>query len=295
VRVAFFGSGSPLSAIVLGRVAKHHDVDTVVIPDQSLGRRDRLLWLFGRRPDNPLTRAARELGMPVLTYVRNEPERLSRELTARAPELITVASFPSRLPADVLRAAKRGGVNLHQSLLPRGRGPDPIFWSYYNDERETGSTVHWLDEAFDHGHIISQRPVPIARGRPSTELYFDLADIGAQQLVEAIDDIARGEDLSTLQDEAKATYEGSPLKVPWRVPFNTWGAERTWHFLAGVGAVMGPLCRDPLGELLPMGAATSYTVEAHGHAPGSHEKTSQGLRLYCPDGVVEVTRSPAPR
>jgi methionyl-tRNA formyltransferase len=295
VRVAFFGSGSPLSAIVLNRLAMHHEVVAVVIPDQRLGRRDRLRRMFGRPPDNALTRAARELGRVVLTFIREAPEKLSRELAAKRPELTAIGSFPERVPHEVLTAAERGGVNLHQSLLPRGRGPDPIFWSYYHDERETGSTVHWLDDAFDHGGIISQLPTPIARGRASTELYFDLADLGAQQLVAAIDAIARGDASSTPQDEALATYDGSPLKVPWRVPFDSWNSERTWHFLAGIGAMMGSLCRDPSGQPLPMGPATSYSLEAHQRPPGSYETTKEGLRLYCPDGVVDVTRWPARR
>jgi methionyl-tRNA formyltransferase len=290
VRVAFFGSGSPLSAIVLRRLTQRHDVVAVVVPEAQLGRRDRLLRLLGRLPKNPLVRIADELDRFVLMSARDQPEKLRRQLADRRPELIAVASYPSRLPAEVLCAAERGGVNLHQSLLPRGRGPDPIFWSYYNDERETGSTVHWIDDAFDHGHIISQLPMPIARGRPSAELYFDLAEIGAQQLADSIDAIARGDPPSSPQDDAIATYHGSPLKVPWRVPFDTWSAERTWHFLAGVGAMIGSICRAPAGELLPMGAATSYALETHGRAVGSYEKTSNGLRLYCPDGVVEVTR-----
>src|SRR5262249_10811929 len=153
----------PLSAIVLRRLAQHHDVAAVVVPDG----RDRLQHLLRRLPDNALTRVAKQFGRRVLSC--RAWEELQRQLARLAPELVVVASFPSGIPSGALAAAARGGVNLHQSLLPKGRGPDPIFWSYYNDDRETGSTVHWLDDRFDHGHIVSQRSMPIARGRPSTE------------------------------------------------------------------------------------------------------------------------------
>lgn len=294
MRIAFFGSGSPLSAIVLTALAKQHDVVAVVIPGQKLGRRDRLRRLFGLPPSNALTRVARELDKDILTFARRQPEKLTEELARRRTDFIVIGSFPARIPAAVLAAAQRGGINLHQSLLPKGRGPDPIFWSYYNDDRETGSTVHWIDETFDHGDILSQISVPIARGRANTELYFELADIGARQVVDVVDAIERGDVRSTPQDEALATYDPSPLNAPWRVLFDRWSAERTWHFLSGVGAMMGAFCRDPEGAPLPMGPATSYALEAHGRPPGTHEKLPHGLRLYCIDGVVEVlSRSPA--
>ena len=288
MRIAFFGSGSPLSAIVLSRLAEHLDVVAVVVPESRHGWRSRLRRLAGRLPDNPLVRVAKQFSRPVL--LDRGAEQVRRELIKRSPELVVVASYPSRIPASLLAVAERGGVNLHQSLLPKGRGPDPIFWSYYNDDRETGSSVHWLDERFDHGPIIAQRPMAIARGQASTELYLALAETGGQQLVEAIKAIQSGEAFSTPQDDQQATYYGSPLHVRWRVLFDSWSAERTWHFLAGVGEAMGSLCRDPAGNRLPLGAATSFSVEAHGRNPGTYETTEAGLRLFCCDGFVEVAR-----
>jgi methionyl-tRNA formyltransferase len=288
MRVAFFGSGSPLSVIVLRALARHHHVTAVVHPERRLGRRDRLRQLFGRLQDDPLTELAKELQAAILCFQRGHIDEVRGQLLAGKADLIAVASFPARIPAALLSAAALGGVNVHQSLLPRGRGPDPLFWSYYNDERQTGSTVHWLSEAFDGGDIIAQQSMPIARGRPNTELYYDLAELGARQLPEAISAIEAGTALRQPQDESLASYQPSPLKTAWTVPFDVWTAERTWHFLAGVGDMFGTLARDPHDNPLPLGAAKTYSIESHGRAPGTYERNGDSIRLYCPDGVVEA-------
>jgi len=60
----------------------------------------------------------------------------------------------------------RSGPNIHPALLPKygGRG-------YFGDrvhaavlaagERESGCTVHRVDEIYDHGEILGQRTVPV--------------------------------------------------------------------------------------------------------------------------------------
>jgi methionyl-tRNA formyltransferase len=293
VRIAFFGSGSPLSTTVLSGLSDRHEIVAVVIPDKPVGRRDPLRRLFGMLPKNPLTKIATERGAKTFGFSRNRLHSLRSHLARVRPDVIAVASFPSFIPPDVLQTAKHGGLNLHQSLLPAGRGPDPIFWSYYNDDTHAGSTIHWLDDAFDHGDILSQEAVAIARGRSCYDLYFELARLGSRQFNQAIDAVEAQHPPRQPQDESRATYHKSPFQVPWRVSFDVWNAERTWHFLSGVGAMIGALCRDPSGHLLPMGPASGYAIENHHRVPGTYETTSSGLRLFCPDGVVEVKRSPA--
>jgi len=126
--------------------------------------------------------------------------------------------------------------------------------------------------------------MPIRRGMPNTELYYDLAEVGARQLPDVIDAIERGDAPRRPQSEALATHHPSPLTTPWSVPFDVWPAERTWHFLAGVGGMFGTL-----------GRATSYSIEAHGRTPGTQERDGDTLRLYGPDGVVEVAAPASPR
>ena len=47
-----------------------------------------------------------------------------------APDLIAVSCFPFVFPPALLALPPLGVLNLHPALLPRGRGPDPLFWAF---------------------------------------------------------------------------------------------------------------------------------------------------------------------
>ena len=53
-------------------------------------------------------------------------------------------------------SVRRAALNLHPSLLPRYRGPDPVGRQLEVDDRHFGVTLHLLDNRFDRGDIVSQ-------------------------------------------------------------------------------------------------------------------------------------------
>jgi methionyl-tRNA formyltransferase len=191
------------------------------------------------------------------------------------PDLICIGTFPSILSPAILRLPLKGAINVHWSLLPRHRGPDPLFWTYVNDDRVAGVTLHWVDEGVDTGPIVLQREIALERGRRIASLYGELAAIGGQLFIEAIALIAAGNPPRAPQDERLATRERSRHAESWRIDFETWPAERVWHVLRGLGTGLVPGLS---------GTARSYKVERHERTPG----TFDGARLFCRDGYVEI-------
>jgi phosphoribosylglycinamide formyltransferase-1 len=55
-------------------------------------------------------------------------------------------------------------VNVHPSLLPAFPGARPLEQALAAGARETGVTVHLVDEGVDSGPILAQEPVPILPG-----------------------------------------------------------------------------------------------------------------------------------
>ncbi|MEZ4833421.1 MAG: formyltransferase family protein [Caldilineaceae bacterium] len=70
----------------------------------------------------------------------------------------------SHLPCGSAYAAPHGFLNLHPSLLPHYRGPDPIFWQLRDGVEPMGVTVHWMDVGVDTGDIAAQAPVALEDG-----------------------------------------------------------------------------------------------------------------------------------
>ncbi len=59
-------------------------------------------------------------------------------------------------------------VNIHPSLLPGYRGPEPIYWGLLNNESRFGLTVHYITERIDDGDVILQGHC----GRPRLPMTF---------------------------------------------------------------------------------------------------------------------------
>src|SRR5437763_10114191 len=104
-------------------------------------------------------------------------------------DLICVASFPRIIPREILARASRGGLNVHAALLPKHRGVDPLFWTFFDFDEETGVTLHWIDEGVDSGDIVAQRAWPLERGTRGVDLYMRQAEGGAEKLADAITNI----------------------------------------------------------------------------------------------------------
>jgi len=88
------------------------------------------------------------------------------------PDLIISSGFPKIFCKEILQIPSLGCINTHPSLLPKYRGMAPDFWAIINGDKETGLTVHFLDEGVDSGDIISQGKVEIS----STDTGFTLEE-----------------------------------------------------------------------------------------------------------------------
>jgi len=77
------------------------------------------------------------------------------------PDIIFSVYYRKMIPKDVLSIPHMGCVNLHPSLLPKDRGPNPVYWCIRRGDKITGTTLHYMDEGMDTGDIIDQRQVRI--------------------------------------------------------------------------------------------------------------------------------------
>lgn len=104
-------------------------------------------------------------------------------------DLIVSFSAPSIFKTELLSIPKKGCINLHCSLLPKYSGILPSFWTLYNNEKETGATVHYMDDEIDNGDILGQKSVNIL----NTDSMFDIIKrtkkVGGKLMLEVIDNI----------------------------------------------------------------------------------------------------------
>jgi len=133
-------------------------------------------------------------------------------LRALSPDLIVVSTFRQIIPEDIISIPKLGIVNIHPSLLPKYRGPTPTHWVLANREKQTGITIHFIeDERIDSGRIIAQRRLDILHSDTEGILRKKLAALSEKALVDALLLVMKEDRKAFIaQDEKKASYYPKP-------------------------------------------------------------------------------------
>lgn len=152
---------------------------------------------------SPAKVAAQELGLPVDQPENiRDPEAVER-IRALSPDLLVVVAYGQIIPRSVLAIPRLGAINVHASLLPRWRGAAPIARAVLAGEAETGVSIMKMDEQLDHGPVLAMRATPIGKDEDAVSLTSRLADLGAELLVETLENFDRAHAVE--QDHALAS------------------------------------------------------------------------------------------
>jgi phosphoribosylglycinamide formyltransferase-1 len=89
------------------------------------------------------------------------------ELKHAGIDFIVLAGFLWKIPDALIKAFHAKMINIHPALLPKygGKGMYGKFVHeavLTNKEKESGITIHYVDEVYDHGQIILQATCPVA-------------------------------------------------------------------------------------------------------------------------------------
>jgi methionyl-tRNA formyltransferase len=155
---------------------------------------------------SPVKQAALAHGLPVWQPGSFKKAEHREALAAYHADLYIVAAFGQILPQAVLDQPRYGTLNIHASLLPKYRGPDPIAETILQGESETGVSIMLLDAGIDTGPVLLQRRIEVASDETAGSLTVKLANLGAAALLEALPLWIAGKITPQPQDDLKATH-----------------------------------------------------------------------------------------
>jgi phosphoribosylglycinamide formyltransferase 1 len=153
--VAIFASGSGSNAEqIIRRLAARPQVRCLVLCN---------------RPDAYVLERAARLGVPTHGFTReefNETGQVLAYLQAQAVDLVVLAGFLWLVPAPLVQAFPGRIVNIHPALLPRHGGKGMYGAKVHAavlaaGDRESGITIHYVNEQYDEGQIIRQVACPV--------------------------------------------------------------------------------------------------------------------------------------
>jgi phosphoribosylglycinamide formyltransferase 1 len=156
IAVLASGGGSNLQAII--------DHFAVLGPQRS----GDVILVASDRAEAPALHRAHAAGIEALALnTKARAEGLFQELATRGIMHVVLAGYLQLVPLEVVQAFRGRIMNVHPALLPsfggRGMYGERVHSAVIaSGARLSGPTVHFVDEAYDHGAIIAQWPVPVA-------------------------------------------------------------------------------------------------------------------------------------
>ena len=116
------------------------------------------------------------------------------ELTARGIEFIVLAGFLWKIPVTLIKAYPNNIINIHPALLPKygGKGMygDKVHQAVIAaGEKESGITIHYVDEIYDHGNIIFQAKCIVDQKDSPSTLAQKIHQLEHQHYPEVIDNL----------------------------------------------------------------------------------------------------------
>jgi formyltetrahydrofolate-dependent phosphoribosylglycinamide formyltransferase len=196
VAVAVSGRGSNLEALL-----------RALGPDAPA----RVALVLSDRPDAPALARAAERSIP--TIALRDPSDAREWLAAlelHAVDLVVLAGYLQLVPAEVIAAYRDRIINIHPALLPAFGGKGMYGRRVHqavlaSGARESGATVHLVDEAYDRGAILGRARVPVLPADDADTLAARVLEVEHRLLPAAV---------------LAAAAAGRPVPIPEPVEFH---------------------------------------------------------------------------
>ena len=233
---------------------------------------------------------ARSAGVPVVTPDDVNSDESVATIAAVRPDFLFSFYYRLMMKRRVLALPTRGALNLHGSYLPHYRGRAPVNWVLVNGEPETGVTLHEMDEKPDHGAIVAQRRITIARDDTALSLTRKLAAEARLLLRDVYPQLMDGTAPRTPQDHRASSYFGGRKpadgEIDWTRP-----AESIRNLVRAVTDPW-PGAFTALGERkVLVWWAETRPAASPGEVPGTIVADASGggaLLVATGDGLLEI-------
>lgn len=194
LNIAVFGSGrgSNFRAILTA-------IETGAIPEA------RIACVISNNSSAGILETAREHSLPAYhvspAQFSSEEDFAGRLLTVldeHEANLIALAGYMKLLPRRLIERYRQRIVNIHPALLPKFGGKG-MYGHHVHEavlaagERESGATVHVVDEDYDHGPVLMQKRVPVLPGDTPETLAARVLVVEHELYPEVLRRIASGE------------------------------------------------------------------------------------------------------
>jgi methionyl-tRNA formyltransferase len=266
----------------------------------ALGRAYGICAVF-TQPDRPAGRGQSLHASPVKTRAAERGLCVHQPASFKSPEaldilrgleldVLVVVAYGLILPPAALECPRQGCINIHASLLPRWRGAAPIQRALLAGDAKTGVTIMRMAEGLDTGPVLAIREMVVGERDTANALHDRLALLGAELIVETLDELRLGRVREMPQPSEGVTYAEKITKAEAQIDWR--------RDAAHVGRQVRAFNPRPIAETRLDGAqlriwdAEVLTDEPAPNAePGTVlAATPAGVDVACGRGILRILR-----
>lgn len=155
-------------AIVVGPKGRGSNMEAIARACKAGTLKASIACVIAPTETAPALGRATELGLTSTTCPYAPEESYGERLAAcfEGCDLICLAGYLRPVPAPLLQAFPERILNIHPSLLPEFGGKGMYGMHVHHavleaERSESGCTVHLVNDRYDEGRILVQRPVPV--------------------------------------------------------------------------------------------------------------------------------------
>lgn len=205
MKVVVLGKGLMLANLVLGVLDSGAELVGVFRYEQT-NTSPFKLWLHDFFKPAPEVTLLNKLKVNQIRLKSANGPLFRKLMTTLNVDLIIIGTWKEKITKETFNLPTIATVNVHPSLLPKYRGPNPYLQTILHGEKYSGVTVHLLSDKFDQGPILKQEKVEILDTDTSKELREKTVRAARSLISELINDLNDKMLTPIAQSEKYATY-----------------------------------------------------------------------------------------
>ncbi len=248
-------------------------------PNKAKGRKQEIV-------DTPVAAYANSQNLMLLQPISINDEKVKKQLRDLKPDLMITAAYGQILKQDVLAIPELGCINIHASLLPEYRGAAPIHAAIIDGKKETGITIMQMDKGCDTGDILFQKKLPISDAINAGQLFEQLANLGAETILEFLPDFFEKKYQRIPQNHSSATHSPKLDRNTGKINWNR-DALQIYNLIRGTQPWPGSYTYLQ-GTRLKIFEATIIDQEKMTGQPGELISCDNGFIVQCLKGHLRL-------
>lgn len=205
MRVVVLGKGLMLANIILGLKDAGAEIVGVFRYDYTQKSRLRIIFedFFAPAPETTLIK---QLKLNQIRLKSANSSTFRKLLLTLNIDLIVVGTWKELIAPETYNIPRIATVNIHPSLLPKYRGPNPYIQTILHGEKYSGVTIHLMNDEYDAGAVLKQEKIIISPADTSKELRYKTVSKARELVRDFYLDLNHRILTPIMQDNTKATY-----------------------------------------------------------------------------------------